>query len=109
MQLFVLTTHCTSKAHCLTCRNLEGGRNWRESLSRNFELPDGKVDFECPYSIPWNKVEPPAAKTVPETAKMATPPSSSTKESRLADRRANLAKRSSGTRGTGDCGCSRNK
>ena len=53
MELFVLTNHCKSKAHCGTCRNLNDGRNYREKLSKMFLLPDNNVDFECPYGEKW--------------------------------------------------------
>jgi len=56
MQLFVLTSHCTSRLHCKVCRDAIGGRSWRQSLIKNFELPDGKIDFKCPYGLPWNFV-----------------------------------------------------
>jgi len=62
MQLFVLTAHCKSRAHCQTCRDLAGGRKWRESLAENFELPNNQVDFTCPYDVPWNAITSPSTK-----------------------------------------------
>ena len=49
MKDFVKTAHCQTRVHCRTCRDLEGGRRWRESLRKHFRLPGGKVDFECPF------------------------------------------------------------
>lgn len=53
MQLFILTSHCTGKAHCVTCRNKDGGHKWREDLTKTFKLPDNNIDFECPHGVPW--------------------------------------------------------
>ncbi len=44
---------CTSGNACRVCRNLAGGREFRESLGRVFALPDGAPDFECPHGKPW--------------------------------------------------------
>jgi hypothetical protein len=54
MHLFVLSTHCQSRAHCKVCRNFDGGRKWRESLSKAYQLPNNDVDFECPYGMQWS-------------------------------------------------------
>lgn len=35
------------------CRDLDGGRRFRESLSRVFSLPGDAVDFVCPYARDW--------------------------------------------------------
>lgn len=51
--LFILTSHCKSNVHCKTCRLKEGGRSWRTSLEKFYELPMNSVDFDCPYSKPW--------------------------------------------------------
>jgi len=53
MQNFIDTIHCKSRSHCLTCRQKEEGRDFRESLYQNFKLPDNKIDFECPYGKKW--------------------------------------------------------
>ncbi len=44
---FFNTIHCDSSVHCLKCRDLAGGRVWRESLKQK------KVDFKCPKNYPW--------------------------------------------------------
>ena len=44
---FHKSSHCTSGVHCKKCRDLEGGRKWRQSLVDVFE--DLEVaDFPCP-------------------------------------------------------------
>ena len=53
MTLFTKTAHCIARAHCGMCREREGGRKFRESLAKIFELPDGEVDFACPQGLPW--------------------------------------------------------
>ena len=40
--------HCDAGIYCFICRNLEGGRTWRASLT-NMSTPD----FECPHGKPW--------------------------------------------------------
>ncbi len=42
---------CDAGTHCPTCRNLEGGRKWRESLSKAVEVTS--VDFECSRGLAW--------------------------------------------------------
>ncbi len=54
---FTNNLSCIDHVHCATCRNLEGGRKWRESLTKAFKLPEGKVDFDCPHGVPWNPTE----------------------------------------------------
>ena len=44
---------CKDRTCCKTCRDKEGGRPWRESVRRVFDLPGGTVDFECPHGKPW--------------------------------------------------------
>lgn len=44
---------CRGQNHCPTCRDIEGGREWRESLGKVFKLPGGIVDFECPEGFNW--------------------------------------------------------
>lgn len=41
------------QVHCGTCRNLERGRGWRESVVRFFDLPNNVADFDCPLGRPW--------------------------------------------------------
>jgi len=60
---FIETIHCTSRLHCKGCRNLVSGRTWRKQLSEYYELPNSKIDFDCPFNIPWNKVDPVTLKT----------------------------------------------
>lgn len=60
---------CPLMAHCTTCRDLEGGRAWRQSLATAFELPPGAPDFQCPHDRPWGYVptaEELAAETKPK-------------------------------------------
>lgn len=42
---------CFSRTHCVTCRDLDGGRDWRISLSQAYDVPG--VDFPCPHLFPW--------------------------------------------------------
>ncbi len=51
--LFILTAHCKSNSHCTTCRTKNGGRHWRTSLEKFYELPMNSVDFDCPYGKKW--------------------------------------------------------
>ena len=53
MRPFPETRHCRSGGHCRTCRDLEGGRAWRQSLAARFELPPGAPDFACPHGKAW--------------------------------------------------------
>jgi hypothetical protein len=107
MQLFVLTSHCQSRAHCSTCRDKEGGRAWRKSTGQVYTLPEAPAgavdpsDFECPYGLPWkeqsdmdnNQPKP----TIKITQGSQKPP---VKFVRTSDSR---------QRSPGDCGCSRKK
>lgn len=52
MQNFYETTHCTLKVHCKTCRSKSGGKEWRKSMAKVFNLPE---DFPCPLNIQWNE------------------------------------------------------
>lgn len=54
LPLFTADDACKSRIHCKLCRNHFGGREWRESISGLFELPEGKIDFKCPLNLPWN-------------------------------------------------------
>jgi len=51
--LFVLTEHCKSQLHCVTCRAKNGGRYWRSTLEQHYTLPNNVVDFDCPYGKSW--------------------------------------------------------
>ena len=44
---------CKNLLSCQTCRDKEGGRQWRESLRKAFRLPNDETDFECPHGLPW--------------------------------------------------------
>jgi hypothetical protein len=46
---FIRSFHCRSEAHCNTCRDRVGGREWRKSQSSLYVLPNNEVDFECPF------------------------------------------------------------
>jgi hypothetical protein len=97
MQLFVLTTHCTSRAHCKVCRNLSGGRLWRKSLAKAYTLPAAPADaadpadFECPFGLSWIA---PSEQQIENNEKV-----------KLAKTQ---VRRNTGSRG-GGCGCSRGK
>lgn len=58
MRLLIFSESCSSRVHCSTCRSLEGGRWLREAWRKNWELPDGEVDFACPHGLPWGYVPP---------------------------------------------------
>jgi len=54
---FYESFHCTSQAHCGTCRlDTAEGRAWRESIAKHFSVPS--IDFECPQGKPWMKEKP---------------------------------------------------
>ena len=53
MREFVDTRHCTLQLHCTTCRDFNGGRDWRAALLLRFSLPYGRADFTCPHGRPW--------------------------------------------------------
>ena len=107
MQLFVLTNHCKTKVHCKACRSKEGGRQWRTSLKKMFQLPEDNVDFECPWGEAWIEetgtvalaaVEP----ATPEQLAATSVPTPSVPRPQL------QKARNSGSRGsTGGCGCGR--
>lgn len=48
-----LSRICTGH-HCQTCRDLDGGRAWRASLARSFNVSG--LDFACPFGNPWGFV-----------------------------------------------------
>ena len=37
--------------HCETCRDLEGGRAWRQDKMKRYGAPE--VDWPCPKGKPW--------------------------------------------------------
>ena len=52
MENFFETMHCRSEAHCARCRDLDGGRRWRNGLLLSFAGLN-QVDFLCPQGRPW--------------------------------------------------------
>lgn len=121
MQLFVLTNHCKTKVHCKTCRSKESGRPWRTSLQKMFELPEGNVDFECPWGETWGS-SPVIPAPTPEPSKptsfaaapvlvaaettVVAPVAVPATVPQLPKLPANRRARNSGSRG-GGCGCGR--
>jgi len=89
-QIFFLSKHCESKAHCNACRN---SQNFRQQILKAFDIPqlfeferDGKLvtvktyadqksEFICPWKATPEKVEPikypPLHKQVKNVAKAA--------------------------------------
>lgn len=59
MIAFTQTDHCHSRAHCHTCRDKEGGRQWRAALRKCFRVDE--IDFECPHDVPWGITSPVAS------------------------------------------------
>lgn len=53
MRRFQDDYNCTCKVNCPTCRDKDGGRQWRELLRKAFRLPNDETDFECPHGLPW--------------------------------------------------------
>ena len=51
MRAFCETDHCKWGIHCGRCRNLEGGREWRQDTAKHWRV-DG-VDWPCPQGHPW--------------------------------------------------------
>ena len=41
----------------MTCRDLETGRSWRAATAKQFTVPGGVIDFDCPDGLPWNVME----------------------------------------------------
>lgn len=52
MPNFYDAVHCTSMAHCSTCRDYIVGRQFRGSLKTSFSDLTSD-DFECPKHKPW--------------------------------------------------------
>ena len=48
---FFESVHCTSRAHCKTCRDKINGANWRSSIFKAFD-DVGTEDFDCPNGTP---------------------------------------------------------
>ena len=53
MRAFAETNHCRSGVHCRTCRDLERGRAWRQSLVATFRPPPDAPEFRCPHGKAW--------------------------------------------------------
>ena len=64
---FTKTPHCRREAHCGTCRDLEGGRAWREQTAELFNVME--VDWPCPRGHEWG-YEPPERKSITTAATM---------------------------------------
>ena len=52
---FFKSEHCKGNHHCNRCRDLEGGRRWRDSIVKVF-TDVVEVDFACPVNYPWGAV-----------------------------------------------------
>ena len=57
VRAFTESIHCCSRAHCIGCRDLNGGRPWRAEMAKRFRMPRNVVDFDCPEGLPWNVKE----------------------------------------------------
>lgn len=59
-----LSVLCMGGRHCETCRDRDGGREWRRGLSVAYELPANAPDFECiareprPWGWRWTPDQP---------------------------------------------------
>lgn len=40
---------CDARKHCGDCRS---SRQWRRDIGQFFELPEGLIDFACPFGVP---------------------------------------------------------
>ena len=49
---------CDSRAHCTLCRNLEGGRPWREGLLSYYDSDGAGADFMCQRGKAWGEITP---------------------------------------------------
>lgn len=69
---FIVTPYCLAEALCGTCRNLEGGRGWRQQIAERFTVKG--VDWPCPKGHEWGFVPEPreATKREPEPEFVAT-------------------------------------
>ena len=70
---FTDSFHCTSRVHCEACRNLEGGRKFREIMAQHLTVPGGKIDFICPYNVPWGFKKDSAQLSIVEKRHLPTP------------------------------------
>lgn len=80
MTAFADSAACLSRAHCVTCRDRDGGRSWRVSLGRAFTLPQLTIDFDCPYGVPWGIPAPPRPPAAPPATGTPSPASSHSPE-----------------------------
>jgi len=48
---FIQTPHCRREVHCGRCRDLEGGRAWRQGIAKRFTVES--VDWPCPRGYDW--------------------------------------------------------
>ena len=51
---FLESTHCTSEAHCKTCRSTLRGKEFRDTLVASFDDIRENM-FDCPLKKPWIK------------------------------------------------------
>ena len=54
------TEGCLAKVHCVTCRDEEGGRSWRQSVAEHFGVPEGFVErhWACPHGVTLENLPP---------------------------------------------------
>lgn len=52
-QRFEDTEACRSRNFCATCRDLMGGRAFRQKVRQAHGVPGNHVDWECPHGLPW--------------------------------------------------------
>ena len=54
MTEFIKLRICKKRVACRHCRNQhENGERFRTRIRRMFSVPEDKLDWECPYGIPW--------------------------------------------------------
>lgn len=51
--LFETSDRCVSRQWCELCRNKKEGALWRAAQELRFKLPEGGIDFECPFGVEW--------------------------------------------------------
>jgi len=57
---FTLSLYCTSRKFCDRCRNMDGGKVWRDIMRQTHETPAGPqaTEWECPHGLPWGESTP---------------------------------------------------
>jgi hypothetical protein len=104
---FTDTAHCRSGRVCRQCRDLDGGRAFRQSLIAKY--PMDTVDFECPFSGKWDHPElarPPLLRRAEPVHREPPPPGAGDKVYNLLNKMgiASAVEWLSAKTGTG-CGC----